>query len=868
MFSCDEDHSNLADFCCTCTYPLPCICTQCTAAHLSKPRAHHFLPLSAKADITSVKELTRVQLRLHRLDLTYSELQRVLATFQRVREDVEATCQEMIHLLLAKKEKYFEQINKAAELFERKVNEAMQENYSNSGKGREFVPSDPLAALFWMHEPGEDANFDLQYQIYENKEAVNQLIKVNWAMQFPGFSCYPEDVFPVNIVLDSGNVESVLVQPQQTVKEVKSALQKKLALPEECYFSTEAGECQSDWSVERCNWTKTATVHLTSKITMSVTKASWETVSLSADLRSTVSDFLSSVSTDYQPTTMEEYLLQGDSWLNGTDSLVKCGLGNGAAVRVVRRIIVPFAFIVHMPAGKTQVINADSSDMLVTAVKQAINEEQGLNFEQYVLTYMEQELNDQLTLPYYSVQEGSKLALKPKEIGEMRITVCKEGQPSINLDVTKWETIEVVIGKLQERALNAFLLCLNGTVLQENRFLISYNMQNQSVLQLFDMFIYIQFEHLRTLTIYVNNTDTIGLVKGKVRDMEGISPNMQDLFLNNLLLEDEKTVANYNIQKEATLWLILTWPGEDMEICVKRETSETSTLHVRSTSYIAEIKTMIQREMGIPQDLQRLVFKREQLEDVKRLADYNIRNGDNLYLRKLNMSRSSGDMQIYVKTLNGKTLNLLAYSYDTIEAIKVKIQDEEDISPDQHRLIYLGKQLEDGRTLADYNIQKEATVYMLLRCRRLDIPVCVKTPARKILALDSDSNDFLQQIKAQIENQEGISAFRQRLFHNGKLLENDSKELREYDIQWGAVLDLEVSEPVTVTVLFEGNMQRVALQVEDTDTVASMREKIARTAQCQSTAFTLSLNSIPFREEENLLSYYIRSSNSVIGARF
>lgn len=320
-------------------------------------------------------------------------------------------------------------------------------------------------------------------------------------------------------------------------------------------------------------------------------------------------------------------------------------------------------------------------------------------------------------------------------------------------------------------------------------------------------------------TIEIDRSNTVEELKekalSKVRESGGIPPEESincRLEFAGKILEDDRTLSDYNIQKESVVYLLSLFR---LNVCTPNGTILTVTFDVLST--IGDIKHRINFEEKTPIDQQRLIYAGAQLEDGFTLRDYKIEKDFTIDL----VLHVRDSIPIYIKTLAGNTIMLDVVPTDTIEHVKAMIKgkapDDYHLQPlpynhhnikkeADYQLAYNDTILEDysSRPLSYYNIQRDAILYMTL-----NLQVHVTNLIGKSFTLDLQPSDTIGSMKTMIQNRVGIPPDEQILRFKSKLLLVDSSFISEEWITHNSCLYL-VSQkiPFETPILADRNQVR------------------------------------------------------------
>ena len=481
--------------------------------------------------------------------------------------------------------------------------------------------------------------------------------------------------------------------------------------------------------------------------------------------------------------------------------------------------------------GKTFTLEVKASNT-IGDIKIEIQDKVNIPLNQQILIFAGKQLENELTLSDYNIQNWSTLYLYLRSSPDMQIYVNKvtaeplQAENIIILKVNSLNTIENVKATIQDKEdipLNEQRLIFGGEQLEDECTLSMYDIHGESTVDLVivgeAMQIFVRTQIGKVITLQVELLDTVENVKGKIQSKEGTPAIQQILMFAGKHLKDECTLFDYNMQRESTLQLLL----KSIMIFVKTLTRETITLEVEASDTIETVKSKIEEQEDIQLDVHRLVFHGKQIEDGCTLSDYNVQNKDTLYLELA--SRLRFGMQIFVELhATWKTITLKVRAFDTIEKVKVLIQDEEGISLDCQKLFFAGKQLRDEHRLCEYNVHTGHTLYLVMRSEPVQIfmRILVKMRSGRTITLKVQASDMIENIKVKIKDKEGISSIQQRLIFHGRELDNEHT-LSYYDVQNEDILHLVLDTDMQIFVKILNTEKIITLSVEATDTIKNIK---------------------------------------------
>ncbi|KAM3262860.1 hypothetical protein ACQJBY_053163 [Aegilops geniculata] len=310
----------------------------------------------------------------------------------------------------------------------------------------------------------------------------------------------------------------------------------------------------------------------------------------------------------------------------------------------------------------------------------------------------------------------------------MQITVNTHTGTVFVLDVKSSDTIHNIKTKIHDKEgippRQHRLIFASNKELEDGRTLADYGIRKEFFLFLVPrirgwMEISVETLDGRVITLQVDPSATIRAVKAEIQAQH-------HLIFNGKQLNESLTLADYGIRYRPTPEFRYQLQ-EMMKICIR---TLDNPLFVKSSDTVDSVKAKINDEYGIHPGQQRLLFDKTTmtsrsipykiLQGCRTLANYNIQNGATLDLVVCHRPRP---MQIFVKNLEGKTLPFMVESSDTVRSVKEKIEQVDGIDPAIQRLLFAGRQLEDGFTLAEYKIQHESTFHLCLR-----LYSCAKCP--------------------------------------------------------------------------------------------------------------------------------------------
>ena len=306
------------------------------------------------------------------------------------------------------------------------------------------------------------------------------------------------------------------------------------------------------------------------------------------------------------------------------------------------------------------------------------------------------------------------------------------------------------------------LLQRGGRELQNGLTLSDYNIRldNDNTIFVFaripSMWIFVRVSSGKTYDMVLHVTDHISMIKERMYDKEGIPPHIQRILFREKVVDDERTLSDFNIGNHETFDLCII-PKDTFDIFVILPSKDKVSISVYLTDSIEDLKRKIREKTDMLQYRLELSYGGNVLEDTRILSYYNIQKGNNLVVQAIPL------FKLCIVTSFGKQISFEVDDFSTIIDVKNMIQKKEIIPISIQRLVYLNNSLEDHRTLSYYKINKDDTLFLDVSISG-GLDLFVKRREELSATIKINYMDTIDDVKACVYKETGIVPMKQRLY--------------------------------------------------------------------------------------------------------